>query len=145
MNFKGDCSLFSKIKEMLKNKEFIKLIKFCITGGINTIVDFVVYSVLVFIGLAPTISQGISFLAGTLNSYIINRSWTFKTDGKFISPQLVKFILLNLFTMIISVICVYIFHDKLLINKYLVKIIILPITTLINFIGSNLWVFKKNS
>ena len=55
-----------------------QFVKYGLVGASNTIVQFVVYSVGVTIGIDYLLSLVIGYLAGALNSYILNRHWTFR-------------------------------------------------------------------
>ena len=75
--------------------EIKKILKFGVTGVMNTAVDFVVYTVLVSVcGMGLYVSQMISYCCGMLNSYVINRKWTFDTRNGFFNK------ILNVLTMI---------------------------------------------
>jgi putative flippase GtrA len=55
-----------------------QFIKYGLVGASNTIVNFVVYSVGVTIGIHYLIALVIGYAVGSLNSYILNRHWTFQ-------------------------------------------------------------------
>jgi putative flippase GtrA len=52
--------------------------RFLITGGFAAIVDFGLYVVLLEFGLHVNIAKTLSFIAGTITAYLINRRWTFQ-------------------------------------------------------------------
>ena len=61
--------------------------KFVLVGILNTLIDFGVLNLLMFAtgiasGLWFSVFKGISFLAAVINSYILNRIWTFKGVGQ---------------------------------------------------------------
>ncbi len=55
-----------------------QFLKYGVVGASNTIVQFVVYSVGVTIGVDYLVALVIGYLAGALNSYVLNRHWTFR-------------------------------------------------------------------
>lgn len=56
-----------------------QVVRFVITGGLSAIVDFGLYVVLYkAVGVQVDVSKAISFVAGTLTAYLINRRWTFQ-------------------------------------------------------------------
>lgn len=55
-----------------------QFVKYGLVGASNTIVQFVVYSVGVTIGIDYLVALVIGYLAGAVNSYILNRHWTFR-------------------------------------------------------------------
>lgn len=59
-----------------------QLIRFVITGVLSAVVDFGLLVVLMnLVGLDHTTAKAISFIAGTTTAYLINRRWTFQSDG----------------------------------------------------------------
>ena len=108
----------------------------------NTAVDFGVFGLLGWLGVGVYFSQVCSYSAGILNSYVVNRSWTFTTKERFFSPQMVKFILANLILLGISVLLMGLLHGQLGISKWIAKICTTAVTVVLGFAVNRLWVFK---
>ena len=72
--------------------------KFFLVGGMNTLVDLGILNLLIFVseissGLWYSVFKGFSFLVATINSYLWNKLWTFKTGkGAFSQFLVVSFI-----------------------------------------------------
>lgn len=58
-----------------------QLFRFVLTGGLSAIVDYGLLVVLMALGLDHTPAKILSFIAGTTTAYLINRRWTFNSDG----------------------------------------------------------------
>ena len=58
-----------------------QLVRFVLTGGLSAIVDYGLLVVLMAFGLEHTPAKILSFIAGTTTAYLINRRWTFNSDG----------------------------------------------------------------
>ncbi len=58
-----------------------QLFRFVLTGGLSAIVDYGLLVVLMAFGLDHTPAKVLSFVAGTTTAYLINRRWTFNSDG----------------------------------------------------------------
>ncbi|MBQ2752008.1 MAG: GtrA family protein [Oscillospiraceae bacterium] len=124
--------------------EFFKLVKFGITGVMNTLVDFAVFLLLTHIGVAIYFAQVVSYSCGILNSYIVNRSWTFKSKGKFLGPQMVRFIAVNLSLLLLSLVLLWVFTEQLGFIKILAKLCSTVLIMVIGFVVNRLWVFRQS-
>ncbi|HAN43842.1 MAG TPA: hypothetical protein DCP97_00480 [Ruminococcaceae bacterium] len=133
-----------KIISFIKSDSFKKMIKFGITGVSNTVVDFCIFTLLYKLLLVDKYTaQVIGYSAGILNSYIINRSWTFKSSQSFLSLQLVKFVAVNLCMLGLSLALIWFFADMLGLSAMVAKLLATAIIMLVNFIVSKLWVFAE--
>ena len=136
--------LVFKLKVLLL--KFKTLIKFGITGVINTGVDFLVFTLLqLYTPVEIGISQGLAYTAGIINSFILNKLWTFNDSSKDkkSSVQLIQFICINLISLIFSYYGIIYLNKAVGVNEFIAKIIITLFTQVINFVGYRLWVFKK--
>lgn len=58
-----------------------QLFRFVVTGVLSAVVDFGLLVLGMWLGLGHTAAKAISFVAGTTTAYLINRRWTFASDG----------------------------------------------------------------
>ena len=148
-----------------------QLAKFVVIGGLNTLVDIGLLTLLIFIfrsylninstdvllGGAVVITfytlyKSISFITANVNSYYWNKYWTFhKTEGKKSTQEFAQFFFVSIVGFIINVtMASYVFksvHPFGGLNSdqwALIGAATGSITGLAwNFIGYKLWVFKK--
>ncbi|KHL91615.1 hypothetical protein QW71_33675 [Paenibacillus sp. IHB B 3415] len=125
---------------------FIQFLKFNAVGLLNTLIDFAVFTLLHSLGMINTPAQIISYSAGTANSFFWNKKVTFRDRDKgnkegFDRMQLVRFIVLNLLVLGISVLLIHILTDTLGIQVLIAKVLVTFVTVIINFFGSRKWVF----
>lgn len=117
-----------------------RFIKFGLTGVMNTLVDYTAFLVLSYLGVNVYLSQVISYSCGMLNSYIINRSWTFASKKSFFSVQMFRFIVVNLSLLLLSLGVLW-FGARLGYGKLVSKLGATAVTLVVGFGVNRLWVF----
>ena len=132
---------------MNKKDEFIKALKFALLGLTTTAVESLAYTVLLFFSASQMPAQAISYALGAVNSYAVNRKFTFKTNEKFLSTELLKFFVVNLISLLFGLLAMFILTRFLKIEGTVLKdaaakIIAMFMTTISNYLGNRLWVFK---
>jgi putative flippase GtrA len=121
-----------------------QFIKFNLVGLLNTALDFAVFTLLSWLGVFYIIAQCISYGVGMLNSYTLNKYWTFAQKGQLEPKQALRFTVLNLGSLLISLGLLALFKDQLELKLLWAKLLATIATTLVNFVGSKLWVFRAN-
>ncbi|QAY67406.1 GtrA family protein [Paenibacillus protaetiae] len=131
-----------------KRALFIQFVAFNLIGLVNTLIDYAVFQGLVWLGVFYIVAQIISYGAGTANSFIMNRAFTFKKQqgtGKHTRTQAARFIVLNLFVLLVSLLLLYLFADLGGLPYWLSKLLVTGVTVIMNFIGSKRWVFRSEA
>jgi putative flippase GtrA len=121
---------------------YLHYLKFCIVGGLNTAIDFLVFSLLSYLGVYYIIAQCISYGCGVLNSYLLNRAWTFQQQGKRGKYEILKFTALNVFTLIVTSFLLTLFHYRFNISLPYSKVLVTIVSVGLNYIDTRFWVFK---
>ena len=139
--------MIKKIKEFIKyidkKIDLKKLFKFGITGVLNTAIDILLFAFFCeILKLDPKISKIISQSVAIINSYIVNKNWTFQKRKNYNKSEMFKFLIVNGGSLALNYIGIYILYDNLGLNKYLCLIPIAFITIAINYFGNKLFVFK---
>lgn len=58
-----------------------QVVKFGLVGITSSAIDLIVYSTFFYVfGIIPSISKGVGFVSGSIFGFIVNRSWTFKSN-----------------------------------------------------------------
>ncbi|MNI87017.1 GtrA-like protein [compost metagenome] len=128
----------------------------------NTGVDFIVYTLLMLVGVHYLAAQVVSYAAGTVNSYVVNKLWTFKgqrpireeeadqgnaeSGNKRLSAnrrEFLRFALLNGGTLLLSLVLLYALKSGLGLHALIAKLLVTGVTVVANYIGSKLWVFRS--
>lgn len=58
-------------------REGRRVVRFCVVGAANTAVTLAAFALMVGLGCPAPVASGIAFCAGAVNSYVLNRRWTF--------------------------------------------------------------------
>ena len=135
-----------QLRSLIKKLLQFRFVRFCITGGLNTLVDFIVFFLLTGSLKWPVIpSQVISYSAGILNSYCINRRWTFQTRNRFFGREMLWFIGVNLCVLGVSVLSMWVLTTQMGFGTILSKLCTTALTMVLGFILNRLLVFRSRA
>lgn len=123
---------------------FRKLVKFVITGGIALGIDVAIYYLLTRYGqvyylLARALSLGVAIVW----SFMVNRQWTFRATEGDARKQAAKFVVVILFTSLLSLGLMHVGVTLLHFHDLVVILVVSVITTLINFSAHSLWSYAS--
>ena len=132
-----------------KKIDFKRFAKFGAAGFINTAVDWLAFTLLREIfGIEARYAQVAAHALAILNSYIINKNWTFKNNRAPGAPppkahrELLKFLTVQGASLAIGYAGMLVLHDNLGVNEYISRVPIIGVTVIINYFGNKLFVFK---
>jgi len=91
---------------------------------------------------AAAIANVVAYIAGMINSFLWNRSWTFRARGK-ILPQAVRFTVVNLVSLALGTAAMYVFVDQRGFPELAIFMPLAVVITLLNYYGSKLWAFAQ--
>lgn len=126
-------------------KNFVyKGYKFGIVGILSTLFN---YSVFVFfykiISIHYIISSILGYISGLLLGYQLNKNWTFIDQVDKSKSYIVDYIKVYGISLILSQVFLLFIVEILLINPLYANILAIALSTVINFIGTNFFVFKN--
>jgi putative flippase GtrA len=123
-------------------KDLPHFVRYAGIGVINTVVGYGLIFTLMFFGINPFLSNGISYAVGIIVSYILNRNFNFRSEKstretfpKFVGVLLIAY-LLNLAALFVSLTILHI-------NKYIAQLIAGVFYTLFGFYGNRYITFVK--
>lgn len=129
---------------MIKKRAVIQFFRFAIVGVINTLINLVALFIFTdILGVYYLFSAVLAFLIANINSFIMNKSWTFnekkweKTGNKY-----VKFFIISIASLLINLVLLYFFTDILGVYYMFSQILAIAVALWINFLGNKLWTFK---
>jgi putative flippase GtrA len=120
-----------------------QVLRFVATGGFSAIVDYGIYTALHALGLALDPAKAISFVAGTLTAYLINRRWTFQAPASRARFLAVMALYAVTFTVQVGLNHVLLqFFDGRPAKMPAAFVIAQGTATVLNFIVQRVWIFR---
>jgi putative flippase GtrA len=123
---------------------FQKVIKYIITGSTATLINlfflFIFYKILDF---SIILSSTFAFILAFIFSFSVQKFWTFKNfSKKSISNQLIMYLLLALFSLLLNAHFMYLLVEKWHIWYLLAQIIVASFLAIFNFFAYKYLVFS---
>jgi putative flippase GtrA len=124
--------------------------RFVIVGCTNFVVSLAVFYLCFRYlprvdGVSPAAAANVvAYFAGMINSFLLNRSWTFRADGH-VGAQALRFVTVNLLSLAMSTFVVFLFVDVL---RYPALAVWVPLAALIvvtNYVGFRYWAFAPRT
>ena len=117
---------------------------YCFLGFISVVTNFVLTIVLVnTFNLYGTVANTLAWLASVMISFILFRYFYFdRTNNSFLN-ELIKFASARIFTLGVETLSVFVFVDLLNIDIRIIKAVLIPVTAILNYFISKIFVFKN--
>lgn len=117
---------------------------YCFLGFISTVSNYIFAIVITeTFNIYGTVANTIAWVLSTLISFVLFRYFYFdRTNNSFIN-ELIKFASARLFTLGVETVSVLVFVDILGFDIKIVKAILIPVTAILNYFISKLFVFKN--
>ena len=121
-----------------------KALKFLSVGGVSTIINYFTFILMYKIVDLHYLESSITgYIIGLIFGYMLNKNWTYKAQVSIRATYFHLYITLYMSSLIISQAVLYTTVEIIHILPEISNIIAIVISTTINFLGTNFWVFKK--
>jgi putative flippase GtrA len=123
----------------------IQFVKFGIVGISNTLLTFVVYTLLLKVfGVWYLAASAIGFSVGAVNGFLLNRRWTFSGHvGDALTP--VRWTVVQCCGLGINLGLLYLFVHEAAIDKLIAQAFATAAVTLITFTANRAWTFRTHA
>lgn len=126
---------------------FSQLLKFAAVGASNTIITFGICQLLLQFNLHYVLSYTIGFIAGMVNSFLLNKRFVFKLSNNSKKENIITFIKMCICYSAIGIglgnFLLVLLVSKKMLSEFLAPIAVIIITLPINFTLNKYWSFKN--
>ena len=130
-------------------KKYQEIINYLIVGVLTTIVSLVTYYICVLTVFNPEdalelqLANIISWICAVLFAYITNKIFVFKSKNRNIIKEISSFVGARVLTLILDMLIMFIMVITLGINDKVSKLVVQVVVTILNYVFSKIFVFKK--
>jgi len=123
----------------------VQFIKFGVVGISNTLLTFAVYTLLLkAFGVWYLAASAIGFAAGTVNSFLLNRRWTFRGHvGDALTP--VRWTVVQCSGLGLNEGLLYLFVHDARLDKLLAQAFATAVVTVTTFFANRAWTFRTHT
>ena len=119
----------------------MKITRFFIVGASNTLLVYLLYVVLIKLGVDYKLALFFDYLFGIIFGYLLNRYWTFASNKHRLS--FIKYVVLYIVVFILNILFLILLVDFLLLDPIYSQFFIVLIISLVSFLVQNTWVFSR--
>lgn len=119
--------------------------KFAIVGMINTAIDMAVYILLhSVLGMHYLLANIFAFLAAAINSYNLNRRWTFRSTAADWRREMTQYLAVIGLGFCLNEGLLYILVDRFSLHSIVAKVLVIGVVLVWNFGANRWWTFRKS-
>lgn len=127
----------------MKNKKLSReLFSYLVAGGLTTAVNFIVYYLLIYVGIEYKISNTIAFFASVIFAFIVNKKYVFYSNNGALN-EFIKFSLGRIATYALDIGCMILLVEFFNTGEYMAKIWTNILVIVANYFISKFWAFKQ--
>ena len=117
--------------------------RFAIVGGLNTLLSWVLYALLQGGGMPYLFASALAFAAGAVNSYALNRRWTFRSHGRR-APEVARFAVVQAVGLAIDVLLLDALVQDVGVHHLVAQALVVPVASATTFVLSRVWAFAPS-
>lgn len=126
-----------------KHRETIHYLFF---GVVTTVVNFVIYYVLLGLGMHYLAAQVIAWIGAVIVAYVTNKLWVFESRARTlpaVAAEFASFVASRLFSGAVETALLWLLVDVITIPENIAKLPVAVLTVVLNYITGKLLVFRK--
>jgi putative flippase GtrA len=128
---------------MRRPANWLQLVRFAIVGGIGFFVNLAVYTLCVHVlGIDYHLAAVLAWVVAVMNNFALNRHWTFDARAGRAHFQAIRFLIVSLAALGVSLLLLTLFVDVLSLAKVPAQALAVAASMPLNFLGNKLWSFR---
>lgn len=120
-----------------------QLIRYGIVGILSNILAYLVYLGITAAGMEPKLAMSLVYLLGIIQTFFLNKTWSFNFDGA-TTPAMVRYIIIYLLGYLINILALLLLVDHLGFPHQWVMAGLILFMALFFFVGQKFWAFRPN-
>ena len=119
----------------------VQWLRFAAVGVSNTLLSTAVFAALFHLGVPYLVGSALAFALGALNSYTLNRRWTFRSRAPR-APELARFVCVQAVGLGVNLALLAGLVEGAGIHHVFAQVLAFPAASIITFALSRQWAFK---
>lgn len=125
-----------------KKRLLVRFCRFCAVGLLNTLLHLLIFSGFYMWGVHYLVSQTLAFILVNLTTFWLNRFWTFGSVDPAVGEQLLRYYLTRSFSLGVTLLQTMMLVEWWHLSPFIGQVTAVAINVLLNFIFSQIFVFK---
>jgi putative flippase GtrA len=126
----------------VKLRIFVQWLRFAAVGVTNTLISTAIFAALFHLGVHYLLASALAFAVGALNSYTLNRRWTFRSHAPR-GPELARFLGVQAVGLGVNLALLATLVEVAGIRHVVAQVLAFPVASLVMFALSRQWAFKN--
>jgi putative flippase GtrA len=128
---------------MRRPANWLQLVRFGIVGGVGFAVNLAVYALFVHVlSVDYHVAAVAAWLIAVVNNFLLNRRWTFDAGDGLVHFQAMRFLVVSLCALVVSLLLLTVFVEDLGLAKVAAQALAVAASMPLNFLGNKLWSFR---
>ena len=119
----------------------VQWLRFVAVGVSNTLLSTLVFAALFHLGVHYLLASSVAFALGALNSYVLNRRWTFRSRDR-CAPELARFACVQIVGLGVDLALLSGLVELAGIPHVVAQVLAFPAASVVMFALSRQWAFK---